>query len=150
MPFWFPQSTGSATSSSTTVIIEMANDVRNFAYYDLQRNVVSADMLLIGNTDNFIALKPGNIIATSLEFSDTLTAGEISLVLTKNGGVIADTRLDLTINTGNQPRQRKTIAVDPAFAFVADDLLGFQISTNGVLTPVDREANAVMYVYYSS
>lgn len=154
MVWWFPESTGSQTSSSTIVVVEMTSDVRMFSYMDLQPNIANSDMVLIGNTENFYALRNGYIRATSVEFSDVLTSGVISLVLTRATppaakAVIADTRLNLTINVANQPRQMATVGQEANFAFSAGDILGFQVSTNGTLLPIGREINSIMFVEYT-
>ena len=151
MTFWFPESTGGGASTSSTVVtIEMSTDVRSFFYYNLVRDIASSQMFMVGNVDEFEALQNGWIRATSCVVPNNLTAGIISIVPTIAGAPIANTNLNLTLNVGNPKRHRRNVAQLADFAFSQGDLLGFEITTNSVLTPQNEEIQAIMWVDYST
>ena len=151
MGFWFAESVASQSATVVPVIQEMSSDSRKFTYFDLQRGLSNVTMLMVGNTPNFQALKNGYIIATSAEMADgqSLTAGTIDIEVTKGGVLIPNVALNLTINAATDPdRDRKTIPQTADFSFNADDLLGFEITTDGTMTPTGVEVSAFMFVYY--
>ena len=149
MAFWFPESTGGASTSSTVVTIEMSTDVRSFFYYNLVRDIASQQMVMLGNVQDFEALHNGYIRATSCIVPNNVTAGTITIVPTIGGAPIANTSLNLDLNVGNPTRHSRTIVEHADFAFVQNALLGFEITTNSVLTPQYEEIQAIMWVDYN-
>lgn len=93
--------------------------------------------------DTFKAIRPGSVVAISTRFSSTITAGTCTITLIKNG--TPGTAAVVHTNASNQNGGIFTqlTGVD---TFVAGDLLGLEITTDGGFLPITTDVEAVIEV----
>lgn len=100
-----------------------------------QTNVV-LQPLVSENFPSIRMMRSGSIVGLATQWSEAITAGSVTITITKNGaaGTLAITS---TSGTGSQSTQGPGIDT-----YVAGDLIGVQITTNGAFAPVTTDVEA--------
>lgn len=96
--------------------------------------------------DTFKAIRAGSIIGLSTRFTTAIATGQAVVTVTKNGvaGTLSLTHTSVSNASGGIATQLTGVE-----SFVAGDLIGVQITTDGAFGPVTTDLEAILEVFAS-
>jgi hypothetical protein len=91
------------------------------------------------NFDDIKMIRAGSIVGLATRFTEAITAGQATVIVTKNG--VATALQVVHTNAANQTGGIATAAI-AAITYVAGDLIGMTITTNGAFLPLTTDVEA--------
>jgi hypothetical protein len=93
--------------------------------------------------DDWQTLVDGSVLGFGVRFTSPITAGSATITVTING--VADATLQLVCTNVSNPSGGIALVAAGDVPYVAGDLIGFEITTNGTFAPIinDVEVSSV-------
>lgn len=91
------------------------------------------------NYDTIQAVRAGSIVGLSVRFTEAITLGQATVIVTKNG---VATALQLVSTSGSNPTGGVATSAPSVISYAAGDLLGVKITTNNLFAPNSTDVEA--------
>lgn len=130
--------------------VEEMTKPADLAFLGLIQSMSNVQVFEVGGVvTETVMPKPGFIIAHTTQMDTPITAGVLNMRLTKNGSILGSTALDLQMDVVNPAKRFAAIAPgDLNFQFLANDVIGAQVSTDGAFLPIGSSVTSKIYVKF--
>lgn len=140
---WYIISTGPPSGTATAPIPEQwcKNNV------PANTAATAMDAQLSTNFGTYRAIRAGSLTGLSWRFSETITAGQITLTVRKNGVAVTLAGISTAASNQNGGQTSQAAGVD---TFVAGDLFDITYTTNAGFLPITTDVEAVLDAVFAA